>query len=149
VTADIVPGNAMVVADITAIPFAAATFDVLLCNHVLEHVSNDRQAMRELYRVLKPGGWAVLQSPVDKRRAQTFEDSTIISPQDRERLFGQRDHVRVYGRDYKERLESAGFAVTIVDYSEQVGKMRIEECALGTDLDIYVCTRSRSVDDEL
>jgi SAM-dependent methyltransferase len=141
VTADIEPGQAMLAIDITQIPFASGTFDVILCNHVLEHVPDDRRAIGELYRVLKHGGWAILQSPVDTQRERTFEDPTITSPQERERLFGQNDHVRVYGRDYKARLESAGFAVTVDDFSQRIGPERIEQCALGKDLDIYFCTK--------
>jgi SAM-dependent methyltransferase len=141
VTADIEPGKAMLEIDITRIPFEDCTFDVILCNHVLEHVPEDRKAMSELYRVLSASGWAILQSPVDPTRDRTFEDPSITSPQDRERLFGQHDHVRVYGRDYKARLESAGFTVTVDDYSQKLGAARIIQCALGRDLDVYLCTK--------
>jgi SAM-dependent methyltransferase len=141
VTADIEPGQAMRQIDITDIPFESGTFDVILCIHVLEHVPNDRQGMAELYRILKPGGWAILQSPVDSQRDRTFEDPTIKSPQERERLFGQNDHVRVYGRDYKARLESAGFAVTIDDYVQRLEPERIQQWSLGKDLDIHLCTK--------
>jgi ubiquinone/menaquinone biosynthesis C-methylase UbiE len=141
VTADIEPGQAMLQFDITDIPFETGTFDVILCMHVLEHVPNDRQAMAELYRVLNQRGWAILQSPIDTHRDRTFEDPTITSPRQRERLFGQDDHVRVYGRDYQARLESAGFAVSVDDYSQRLGPVRVQQCALGKDLDIYLCTK--------
>ena len=99
----------MVHADITQIPFVDDSFDVILCSHVLEHVPEDRQAMRELCRVLKPDGWALLLVPISSRRAETYEDATVVAPEDRERLFGQFDHVRIYGRDFKDRLEESGF----------------------------------------
>jgi SAM-dependent methyltransferase len=140
-TADIDASQAMLAVDITDIPFEADRFDVILCNHVLEHVPNDRQAMAELYRVLKPGGWAILQSPVDAQRDRTFEDPTVKSPQEREQLFGQKDHVRVYGRDYTARLESAGFAVTVDDYPRRLGRERIDQCALGNELEVFLCTK--------
>jgi SAM-dependent methyltransferase len=143
VTADIEASQAMLAIDITDIPFDADHFDVILCNHVLEHVPNDHQAMAELYRVLKPGGWAILQSPVDAGRDRTFEDPTVKSPQERERLFGQRDHVRVYGRDYTARLENAGFTVNVDDYPRQLGRERIDQCALGNELEVFLCTKPR------
>jgi SAM-dependent methyltransferase len=98
-------------ADITAIPFPEATFDAIYCSHVLEHVPDDRRAMREFYRVLKPGGWAILLVPITVAGA-TFEDPTVVDPVERLRLFGQEDHVRRYGPDYVERLREAGFTVS-------------------------------------
>lgn len=98
-------------ADVQRLPFAEAAFDALLCHHVLEHVRDDRAAMRELRRVLRPGGWALLQSPIHSKQAETLEDGSVVDPRARERVFGQRDHVRSYGRDYPERLRDAGFHV--------------------------------------
>jgi SAM-dependent methyltransferase len=112
VTADLSYPTVDVNLDITALPLRDGAFDVVLCSHVLEHVPDDRAAMREIHRVLKPGGWAVLMVPWDRARAETFEDPSVSEPADRERLFGQRDHVRLYGADYVERLEQAGFNVT-------------------------------------
>jgi SAM-dependent methyltransferase len=102
ITADL-NGTAMVRVDITAIPFEDNTFDVILCSHVLEHIPDDHKAMSELYRVLKPGGGAILLVPMDIDRATTFEDSSVVDPNERKRLFGQEDHVRIYGRDYRNR----------------------------------------------
>ncbi len=110
-TADLNPEQVMVKMDITAIQYPDNIFDAILCNHVLEHIPDDRKAMRELYRVLKPGGWAILQVPVSKILEQTYDDITITSPQDREKYFGQKDHVRIYGKDYTQRLKEAGFTV--------------------------------------
>jgi hypothetical protein len=114
-TADIESPWADVKMDLHDIPFPDATFDVVFCNHVLEHVTDDRRCMREIYRVLKPGGWALLQSPVDIQATTTDEDPTVTDPLERERRFGQYDHVRKYGRDYADRLKEAGFLVETVD----------------------------------
>jgi SAM-dependent methyltransferase len=102
--------------DIRAMPYPDATFDAIICNHVLEHVPEDRQAMREIRRVLDPDGWAILQVPVDRCRERTDEDPSVTSPSARARRFGQADHVRVYGLDYPSRLAEAGF-----DVSEEPG----------------------------
>ena len=110
-SADLAAPNAMVHFDITAIPYPEASFDVVLCNHVLEHIPDDRQAMRELFRVLAPGGWAVLDVPLKWENATTDEDPSVTDPAERERRFGQDDHVRWYGRDYLDRLAEVGFVV--------------------------------------
>jgi len=116
ITADLESPLARVKMDVQAIPFADGTFDVVFCNHVLEHVADDRRAMREVWRVVRPGGWGVLLSPVDEGRAETFEDDTVTDPAERTRLFGQYDHRRVYGRDYADRLREAGWRVEEIDY---------------------------------
>ena len=97
--------------DITALPFPEGQFDWIICNHVLEHIEEDSIAMRELHRVLKPGGGAILQVPISRKIDKTYEDKTIQSPEAREKHFGQNDHVRVYGNDYPKRLIAAGFKV--------------------------------------
>ncbi|MEK7873336.1 MAG: methyltransferase domain-containing protein, partial [Chloroflexota bacterium] len=117
---DIASPIAMVRMDITAIGCPRDQFDCILCYHVLEHVPDDRKALQELFRVLKPGGWAILQSPIDATRPKTFEDFSVTSPEERERVFGQSDHVRIYGLDYKDRLTSAGFIVRVDDYAKQL-----------------------------
>ncbi|MEZ5199093.1 MAG: methyltransferase domain-containing protein [Bacteroidales bacterium] len=118
ITADLYQENVMVKMDITKIQFPDHTFDAIICNHILEHIPNDRQAMKELYRVLKPGGWAILQVPLSKILRNTLEDPTVVSEDDRERVFGQKDHVRIYGLDYPERLRNAGFRVTEYKWTE-------------------------------
>lgn len=111
-TADIDPDKVMEQMDITDIPYPDHSFDAIMCNHVLEHIPNDRQAMNELFRVLKPGGWAILQVPFSNLLPETFEDLRITAETDRERFFGQKDHVRIYGKDYANRLKKSGFLVS-------------------------------------
>ncbi len=116
--------------DVTDLPFDDASFDLVLCNHVLEHVPDDTQAMRELQRVLKRGGRAIMQHPVDYNRPHTFEDPTVTNERDRERLFGQEDHARVYGRDIDERLAAAGLQVRRVDFVGEVGAQTVRRYGL-------------------
>ena len=110
-SADLLDPAAMVKMDVTAIQFPDEFFDVVYCSHVLEHVVDDRKAMREFYRVLKPGGWAVLLVPISAER--TVEDPAIVKPEDRRKAFGQEDHVRSYGPDYIERLREVGFTIKV------------------------------------
>lgn len=97
--------------DITDLEMKNNLYDVIICNHVLEHVTDDILAMEELYRVLKPGGWAILQVPISPIMEESYEDYDIISDVSREKYFGQFDHVRIYGQDYFTRLRSVGFKV--------------------------------------
>jgi SAM-dependent methyltransferase len=119
-SADLAPGVAMEVADITAIPHPDESFDAVVCSHVLEHVPEDRRAMAEVRRVLRPGGAAYFMQPVDFGRAETYEDAAIVGAEERRRAFGQFNHVRVYGRDIRERLENAGFEVEERRYTEEL-----------------------------
>ena len=141
ISADLDSSLAMVKMDITSIQFEDNTFDVIICSHVLEHVLDDQKAMRELFRVLKPGGWAILQSPIDLTRDTTFEDPKIVSPDDREKAFGQSDHVRIYGCDYKDRLEAAGLIVKIDNYVTTLGINMVKKYGLQENEDIYFCTK--------
>ncbi|NQX76535.1 class I SAM-dependent methyltransferase [Gilvibacter sp.] len=122
VTTDLNSPIADVKADICDLPFEDNSFDVILCNHVLEHIPDDAKAMQELYRVLRPGGWGIFQIPQDLNREETFEDPTITDKEERTRIFGQYDHVRVYGRDYFDKLAAVGFEVDAVDYTQKIGK---------------------------
>lgn len=117
VTADLESPLADVKMDVQAIPFPDETFDVIFCNHILEHVQNDIKAMCEMYRVMCRGGWGVMLSPVNPALDKTFEDDSITDPKERTRIFGQYDHRRNYGRDYAERLRSVGFEVEETDYA--------------------------------
>jgi SAM-dependent methyltransferase len=100
------------------IPFPDNSFDLVICNHLLEHVPNDMDAMKELLRVLKVGGEAILQVPISKNSAKTIEDWSVTTPEERERAFGQFDHVRIYGQDYTDRLTLAGFKVERINISK-------------------------------
>jgi SAM-dependent methyltransferase len=116
ITADIESPLAKVKMDIHQIPFEEHTFDVVLCNHVLEHVENDIKAVSEIHRVLKPGGFAILQVPFfPPLPTETFENPTITDKREREKVFGQDDHVRKYGLDYSKRLERGGLEVEEID----------------------------------
>lgn len=137
-TADLSDPRVMVQMDIAAIPYPDQHFDIIYCSHVLEHVPDDRQAIRELRRVLKPSGWAVLQVPVTAER--TIEDPTITDPQERLRLFGQEDHVRRYGIDYPERLEAAGFRVLAIPAEGIAGEARIARLGIDEDEKVFFCT---------
>lgn len=97
--------------DLLDLPFKDEEFDVVICNHVLEHIIDDGTAMKEIFRVLKKGGFAILQVPYSNILQETYEDDSIVLEKDREKYFGQFDHVRIYGKDYSSRLEKAGFNV--------------------------------------
>lgn len=129
-TTDLNSPLATVHADICDLPFEADSFDVIFCNHVLEHIPDDTKAMEELYRVLKPGGWGIFQIPQDLSRATTFEDNSITDPKERAQIFGQYDHVRIYGKDYFDKLRSIGFKVDEVDYTATIPKDYIEKYRL-------------------
>ncbi len=129
-TTDLNSPLADVKADICNLPFEDNSFDVILCNHVLEHIPNDTKAMQELYRVMKPDGWGIFQIPQDLKRKKTFEDDTITDKKERARIFGQYDHVRIYGRDYFEKLRSIGFTVEEVDYTHTLPKEEVEKYRL-------------------
>ncbi|SHG60547.1 Methyltransferase domain-containing protein [Salegentibacter echinorum] len=138
-TTDLNSPLADVHADICDLPFQENEFDFVLCNHVLEHIPNDSKAMQELYRILKPGGTAILQIPQDLNRAQTFEDDSITDRKERERIFGQYDHVRVYGRDYFDKLRNIGFQVEAVDYTSNFSSQEIDKYRLAKGELIPVC----------
>ncbi|HEY8402869.1 MAG TPA: class I SAM-dependent methyltransferase [Cytophagaceae bacterium] len=141
ITADIESPLAKVKMDVHQIPFDANTFDVAFCNHVMEHVDDDIKAMSEIYRVLKPGGWAIIQSPINTSRQVTFSDPNAITPQQREKVYGQNDHVRDYGKDYKQRLEQGGFNVIEDTFVMELPKERVKRFALPEDEIIYLCKK--------
>ncbi|MEZ4988649.1 MAG: class I SAM-dependent methyltransferase [Saprospiraceae bacterium] len=128
-------------ADITDIPFENDFFDVIICNHVLEHIPNDALAMSELYRVLKKKGWAILQVPIDYSREKTYEDFSITKPEEREKAFGQNDHVRWYGRDYKDRLRKSGFKVNEDDFVKTFSEDEIFRFGFISSELIYYCEK--------
>lgn len=140
-TADLYNPNTMIKMDITGIQFKDETFDVIYCSHVLEHVDDDRKAMREFYRVLKNDGWAILLVPICTDT--TYEDPAITNPQERLKAFGQEDHVRLYGLDYVDRLRETGFNVKVTKVSDLY--MTYDATRMGLGLgsgQIYYCTKN-------
>lgn len=129
-TTDLNSPLADVKADICNLPFEDNSFDFILCNHVLEHIPDDKKAMQELYRILQPGGTAILQIPQDLDREKTFEDDSITDPKERAKIFGQYDHVRVYGRDYFDQLRSNGFMVDEVDLTSKMDPELVDKFRL-------------------
>jgi len=129
-TTDLHSPLADVKADICALPFEDNSYDLILCNHVLEHIPNDRKAMSELYRVLKKGGTLIAQVPLDEKRTTTFEDDSITDRKERTKVFGQYDHVRVYGKDYLEFLDQTGFSSKFIAYTEKLPKEEIKRYGL-------------------
>jgi ubiquinone/menaquinone biosynthesis C-methylase UbiE len=127
--------------DITSLRFSDNYFDYILCIHVLEHVVNDNKGMAELFRVLKPGGWAIIQVPLDRTLQVTLEGCHIEDPNERRKIFGNDDHVRSYGADYKTKLEFAGFHVKVDDFSLQLTESDKKYFGISLDEDIYFCTK--------
>ena len=125
--------------DITDIQFPDGSFDVIICCHVLEHILDDQRAMVEICRILEPSnGWAILQVPVQSGLEKSIEDPSVTDPSERERIFGQSDHVRIYSEsDYVSRLESAGFNVRIDTCCQELGEKLIEKYRLNPDEHIY------------
>lgn len=140
-TTDLNSPIADVKADICDLPFEDNTYDTILCNHVLEHIPDDTKAMEELFRVLRPGGTGIFQIPQDLNRETTFEDATITDKKERTRIFGQYDHVRIYGLDYFDKLRSVGFEVEAVDYTAQLGKEQADKYRLAWGELIPVCKK--------
>jgi SAM-dependent methyltransferase len=147
ITADLAPGNAMEQIDMTDIPKPDGSFDLVIVNHVLEHIPDDRAAIAEIARILRPGGIFLTMHPV-METATTFEDETIVVPEERLQHFGQEDHVRVYGQDFVKRLTDAGFSVDVIRYSDEVASPAdreryglVEQLEWTSPSAIYNCTR--------
>lgn len=138
-TTDLNSPLADVKADICNLPFKDEEFDVIFCNHVLEHIPDDTKAMQELYRILKKGGMGIFQIPQDLSRETTFEDNSIIDRKERAKIFGQYDHVRIYGRDYFDKLRSVGFTVVEEDYTKKITPELVEKYRLAPGEIIPIC----------
>ena len=130
ITADLESPLAKVKLDVQDMPFEENMFDIVLCNHILEHVEDDFKALREIYRVMKPGGWGLILSPINENREKTYEDPSIVTPEEREKHFKQKDHVRDYGRDYPERLSVPGFKVSGDKYVAEIPEDKARMYAL-------------------
>jgi len=141
VTVDLLSSLASVKGDLTALPFATHSFDALLCVHVLEHIPDDRTAIQELYRVLKPAGWAIIQVPIDKSRLETFEDPAIQSADEKAFHYGNVDHVRLYGEDFKARLEETGFQVVVDTFVQEFSDEEIRRFVLDREEEVFYCVK--------
>ncbi len=129
--------------DVHSIPFEEDSFDILMANHLMEHVENDYKVLEEFNRVLKPGGWGILQVPIDWKNPNTEEDPLVTDPLERERLYWQSDHVRLYGyENYPDRLRGAGFEVEIVDMQNLLGEDRYNRYCLGEERWVFVVKKN-------
>ena len=141
-TADLISPWADIKMDVHKIPFEENSFDVIICNHVLEHVDDYNKVMREFFRVMKPGGWGIFQVPVDYNNANTIEDKSVTDPRERERLYWQSDHLRLFGRDYGDKLAAAGFKVTESNYINEIDPNLVKRYALDKNEIVYYCQKS-------
>lgn len=141
-TGDLVSPIADLHFDLHSIPLENDRFDVVFCNHVMEHVDDAIQCMKELYRVMKPGGWGIMQVPQDFSRDETLEDPAIQSPEDREKYYWQKDHVRLFGRDYPRWLEKAGFSVTEFQKESKYDQNQIQRYRLQKEEILYIVRKN-------
>ena len=141
ITTDLFSPLADVKADLCNLPFQDNSFDLILCNHVLEHIPDDQKAMQELFRVMKKGGVGIFQVPQDYQRSTTFEDDTITDPKERTKIFGQYDHVRIYGMDYFDKLRNIGFLVEEITYAQKLTPEQIKKYRIVANEIIPVCKK--------
>jgi SAM-dependent methyltransferase len=144
VSGDIADPRAMYKVDLMDVQFPTASFDAVICNHVLEHVPDDRKALSEIQRILRPNGWAILMVPIHPALKQTREDPSVTDPKERERLFGQSDHLRWYGADYEERLSGAHFAVDVIPFARTLNDVDRRKFGLQAAENIYLCRKPLS-----
>ena len=135
------------VLDIQNTMLAERSFDIIICNHVLEHVEDDRKAIHEIYRLLKPDGIAFIQVPLDIELQKTIEDPSVTDPENRKRFFGQSDHLRMYGWDFSERLSACGFNVKTVRYWETLSPTEIDRFALHEKEPVFICKKNSDAND--
>tara|TARA_B100001750_G_scaffold150125_1_gene120269 strand:+ start:393 stop:1157 length:765 start_codon:yes stop_codon:yes gene_type:complete len=140
-TADLISPWADIKMDVHDIPFTENVFDVIMCNHVLEHVEDDKKVMTEFYRVMKKGGWGIFQVPIDYNREETLEDEKINTPQLREKHYWQSDHMRLYGKDFPQKLRQAGFTVIEDDFINEIDKKLKTRYCLPKEEIIYLCKK--------
>jgi SAM-dependent methyltransferase len=143
ISADIQNPRATIKMDVTDIHFPDETFDVIYCSHVLEHISEDKRALREFHRVLKFDGWTILLVPIAPNLKRTFEDPSVTDPMERLRLFGQEDHVRRYGQDFGERVRETNFFFNVIKPSDFLSEEEIELMGITQAAgEIYYCTKN-------
>jgi SAM-dependent methyltransferase len=141
ITTDLYESGVSLNSDIQCLPFKDNIFDVIICSHVLEHIPDDKKGMKEILRVLKKDGWGILQVPINEKFEKTYEDPSITSSLERLKHFGQEDHVRVYGRDYYQKLEQAGFIVKKDNFAQNIPEDKIKRYSLKQDEIICFVTR--------
>jgi predicted SAM-dependent methyltransferase len=137
-TADLDPAGVDLQVDLMALDLPDDSFEAVMCSHVLEHVPDDAAAMRELRRVTASGGWCLVMVPLDVTRTETYEDPSVVTPEDRRREFLQDDHVRLYAPDISGRLERAGFEVEIVRPAD-LGPRAVQRAGLLEADWIFLC----------
>jgi len=140
-TADLVSPIADIHFDLHDIPLEDNQYDVVFCNHVMEHVDDPIRCMSELNRVMKPGGWAIMQVPQDMNRSETYEDKSITSPEEREKHFWQKDHVRLFGKDYPSYLEKSGFKVDEFDLNTEFDATEVVKFRLMQKEILYIARK--------
>ena len=140
-TADLVSPIADLHFDLHDIPLEDNQYDVVFCNHVMEHVDDPIRCMSELNRVMKPGGWAIMQVPQDMNREVTYEDKSITSPEEREKHFWQKDHVRLFGKDYPNYLEKSGFKVDEFDLNTEFDTTEVSKFRLMQKEILYIARK--------
>ncbi len=141
ITADLAQRGVQVRLDVTRLPFGEASFDGVICNHVLEHVPDDVSALREICRVLRPGGWAVLNVPIQHQRTVTYEDWSLTTPEERLRAFGFGEHVRIYGRDYQQRCENAGLRTDFIYPAAELSEAERRQLGINAKTELHLCWR--------
>lgn len=139
-SADLSSPHAKEKMDITDIQWPDDSFDVIYCCHLLEHVPDDRKAISEIFRVLKPGGWVLIQVPISKEK-NTIEDPSITDPAERERLFWWYDHVRLYGLDIEDRLSEAGFQVKVIFGNHIIKPEDYERMRINPNDPLFYCKK--------
>lgn len=138
---DLFPQKGMIKVDVTDIPFKNNVFDFIIINHVMEHILDEMRALKELYRVLKPDGMVVLSIPICIDLDETYEDSRILTKEDRNKYYGQEDHVRLYGRDYKQRFSRAGFEITEYSPNREMDEDTIRKYAFIENDVVMLCRK--------
>ncbi|MFX1311015.1 MAG: methyltransferase domain-containing protein [Promethearchaeota archaeon] len=141
ISINIIPKRAMFTMDLTQLTFENNYFDIIICSHVLEHISNDKLAMQELYRVLKINGWGLILVPIDLKLQKTLEDPSIQDPIMRREIYGQEDHLRNYGLDFIDRLKNAGFKVNIDDFIESIDKKKKKKYGINVNEKIFFISK--------
>ena len=142
ISADLFSPLAMIKMDITDIKYQNNFFDMIICSHVLAHVDDDHKGIEELFRILKPAGVAIIQTPIDQNREHTFEEPSAQSFKEREKIYGDGTFVRIYGKNFQSRVESVGFRVIAANYTDELNDETIQKCGLPKNDIIFLCSKT-------